>query len=209
MALSAVSSSSKDCRLKELILASASPRRKEILEKFDIPFRIEPSPLEEVFTNDPPADQAAFLSKAKIKTLLDIKPDLSSRLVLGADTCIDLDGRIIGKPGNRKEAETILRRFSGRTHLVITALTLYTADKGEYITETQTAGVKFAEIPEDLLSWYLDTGEWIGAAGGYRIQEKGALLVDSIIGDFYTIMGLPIRLFYGMLASQDPRFYAG
>ena len=194
--------------MKEIILASASPRRKEILEKFDIPFRIVPSPLEEVFTDDPPAEQAAFLSKAKIKTLLDIKPDLSSRLVLGADTCIDLDGRIIGKPGNREEAETILRRFSGRTHSVITALTLYTPDKGEYKTETQTAGVKFAEIPEDLLSWYLDTGEWAGAAGGYRIQEKGALLVDSIIGDFYTIMGLPIRLFYGMLASQELRFTA-
>lgn len=194
--------------MKELILASASPRRREILEKFDIPFRIVPSPLEEVFTDKPPAVQAASLSRAKVEALLESRPELLSMFILGADTCIDLDGEIIGKPRDKQEAESILRKFSGRTHSVITALTLYTADKGEYMTETQTAGVKFAEIPEDLLLWYLDTEEWIGAAGGYRIQEKGALLVDSIIGDFYTIMGLPIRLFYGMLASQELRFTA-
>ena len=195
--------------MNELILASNSPRRREILSRFEIPFSVITSPLEEVFNGDPPAVQAVRLSREKIEALIKARPGLSSRLILGADTCIDLDGKIIGKPANPDEARSILQAFSGRTHLVVTALTLYNGEKGIYTGRTDTAQVKFTDLSEDFIDWYLSTDEWKGAAGGYRIQEKGTLLIDSIIGDFYTIMGLPIRLFYGMLASQDSRYNTG
>lgn len=195
--------------MENIILASASPRRKEILTKFEIPFSAAASPLVETFNDDPPEDQVKRLSKGKIESLLKKQPDLAARLILGADTCINLDGKIIGKPENKSEAEGMLKDFSGRRHCVITALTLYNGKTGVYTTKTDTAEVKFTLLSPELLKWYLSTEEWKGVAGGYRIQEKGALLIESIIGDFYTIMGLPIRLFYGMLAPQDPRFYVG
>ncbi len=195
--------------MNKLVLASRSPRRKEILKKFGIPFIPEVSPLIEEFTDAPPLEQVLDLSRAKIEALLDEKPGLSDSLILGADTCIDLNGKIIGKPGSRKEAERMILDFSGLTHSVITGLTLYNGRTGGYIQRYASAEVKFAVLSGKLAGWYADTGEWQGAAGGYRIQEKGALLIESIKGDYYTVMGLPIRLFYGMLSSQDPDFDIG
>jgi len=195
--------------MNKLILASQSPRRKEILKKFGIPFITEVSPLVEKFTDAPPSEQVIDLSRAKVRALLDKRPDLSGSMILGADTCIDLNGKIIGKPGNREEALRMILDFSGITHQVITGLTLYNGRTGTFIQRHASADVRFAVLSEKLAEWYVETGEWKGVAGGYRIQEKGALLIESIKGDYYTVMGLPIRLFYGMLSSQDPDFDIG
>ncbi len=192
--------------MEPLILASRSPRRKEILEKFNIPYTAIPSPLKEEFNHDPPLEQVKRLSKEKVDALLKTSPSLSSRLILGADTAIVFDGSIMGKPVNAMHAEEMLRHFSGKTHQVITGLTLYNGETKNYLQETESASVSFAPLQEEEIQWYLSTKEWKGVAGGYRIQEKGALLIKSISGSYYTIMGLPIQLFYGMLKRQIPQF---
>ncbi len=195
------------CRtMQKLILASQSPRRMEILRKFDIPFTAVPASLEERFNNDPPEDQVLRLSKEKVDALLKEKPELSLNLVLGADTCISFNHKIIGKPSNSAHAEKILRDFSGKTHQVITGLTLYNGQTQEYIQKSEQAEVTFAPVSDEEIRWYLATDEWKGVAGGYRIQEKGALLIQCISGSYYNIMGLPIRLFYGMLTTQNPQY---
>jgi len=189
-------------KMDNIILASNSPRRSEILKKFDIPFSIETSPYKEIFTDEHPGIQVLNLSKGKIKALLESKPELKSSLILGADTCINLEGKIIGKPNTKKEAQKCLNSFSGRTHQVITGLTLYNGITGFFVQNKSITDVNFAELTTKEISWYLETMEWKGVAGGYRIQEKGSLLIDSISGSWYNVMGLPIRLFYGMVASQ-------
>lgn len=188
--------------MDELILASGSPRRREILEKFNIPFSIKTSPYKEFFTKEQPEIQVLKLSEGKIKALLESQPGLKDSLILGADTCINLDGKIIGKPETKEEAEVYIRSFSGRTHQVVTGLTLYNGKTGIFIQDKSSTDVIFAKLSTKEIDWYLDTMEWKGVAGGYRIQEKGSLLINSISGSWYNVMGLPIRLFYGMVASQ-------
>ncbi|MCD6398032.1 MAG: septum formation protein Maf [Spirochaetaceae bacterium] len=188
--------------MDKLILASNSPRRKEILEKFKIPFSIKTSTYKEIFTNEKPEAQVLKLSKGKIQALLELNPELKSSLILGADTCIDLDGSIIGKPDTKREAKEFLVSFSGRSHKVITGLTFYNGKNSTYTQDKSITLVDFANLTEKAINWYLNTNEWKGAAGGYKIQEQGYLLTSSISGSWYNVMGLPIRLFYGMVASQ-------
>lgn len=188
--------------MDNLILASSSPRRKEILEKFRIPFIVRPAPYVELFTDEDPEKQVLNLSKNKVVSLLNSYPDLTGSIILGADTCIDIDGKIIGKPDSLIEAEVILNSLSGRTHKVITALTLYNGKTSTFIRNRGITEVTFADLSSREINWYLKTGEWQGAAGGYRIQEQGSLLIERINGSWYNVMGLPIRLFYGMVASQ-------
>ena len=192
----------KQSKMNNLILASNSPRRREILEKFDIPFSIETSQYEEFFTDEHPEIQVLNLSKGKIKALLESKPEFKSSIILGADTCINLDGKMIGKPGTKTEAKEMLNSFSGRTHQVITGLTLYNGITGLFFQNKSITDVIFAKLDTKEIAWYLGTKEWKGVAGAYRIQGKGSLLIKSISGSWYNVMGLPIRLFYGMVASQ-------
>ncbi len=188
--------------MNNLILASNSPRRKEILEKFKITFFVRTSPYNEIFTDEKPEIQVLNLSKGKIISLLKFNPELKNSIILGADTCIDLDGEIIGKPDTEKQAKDFLTSFSGRSHKVITGLTLYNGKNYTYTQNKSITLVNFAELTIAEIKWYLKTNEWQGAAGGYRIQEQGYLLTNSITGSWYNVMGLPIRLFYGMVASQ-------
>ncbi|MCK5200505.1 MAG: septum formation protein Maf [Spirochaetales bacterium] len=188
--------------MDRLILASTSPRRAEILEKFSIPFSVEPSPYEEIFTDEHPEIQVLKLSKNKVEALLEAKPELKRSVILGVDTCINLDGNIIGKPKSAREAAELLQSFSGRIHQVITGLTLYNGKNEQLTQDKAVTNVVFANLSEQEISWYLSTAEWKGAAGGYRIQDQGALLISSINGSWYNVMGLPIRLFYGMVAAQ-------
>ena len=188
--------------MDNLILASSSPRRKEILEKFNIPFSAVKSPYEEVFTNQQPEIQVLNLSKGKVDALIESDDYYKDSIILGADTCINLDGSIIGKPKSKTEAAEYLNSFSGRTHQVITGLTLYNGKTNQFIQEFSVTDVIFANLTIKEIEWYLKTMEWKDVAGGYRIQEKGSLLINSISGSWYNVMGLPIRLFYGMVASQ-------
>jgi len=188
--------------MQHLVLASTSPRRHELLEKLGISFTPVAPEYEESFDDRPPRIQTMYLAQQKVNSVLQHSPQHEHDFVLGADTCIDLDGRILGKPNSRSEARRFLQHMAGRTHRVITALSLWNGTTKKFINETETTLIHVAQLSAAEIEWYLATGEWEGAAGGYRIQGRGSLFVEQIEGCFFNVMGLPIRRFYGMLQSQ-------
>ena len=197
-----------------LVLASASPRRRELLDRLGLHFDVVPSPFEEVLDDRPPVQQSEELARGKIEHLLAEHPDLRSRYVLGADTVIDVDGRVLGKPDDRAEAAEFLSILSGRRHRVITSLALHAPNPAAAAHTRQTGGgaetthvrtettdITVAPLSAREKEWYLATGEWEGAAGGYRIQGLGAVFIERIEGCYFNEMGLPLRLFYVMVGE--------
>jgi len=188
--------------MEKIILASASPRRRELLERIGIPFTVMPSDYEEVFDSSPPLDQVRYLAEMKVRRLHSLHPETRKRLVLGADTCIDLKGRILGKPRDRSEARRFLKEMSGTEHRVLTGVALWDGSTQHMQVDAAVTTIHVAVLDNREIDWYLDTGEWEGAAGGYRIQGKGSMFVERIDGCFFNVVGLPIRLFYGMVHAQ-------
>ncbi|MEA2351980.1 MAG: nucleoside triphosphate pyrophosphatase [Thermoleophilaceae bacterium] len=166
-----------------LVLASRSPQRKAILEQLGIGFVVKPANVDESTKGDP--------RSLVIENALKKARAVVGGLVLGADTEVHLDGRVFGKPGNEEEAQLLLRRLSGRTHEVWGGIALVTAD-GEERTASAVTRVRFRSLEPPLLSWYLASGEWRDRAGGYAIQGRGAAFVESIDGDFWNVVGLPV-----------------
>ena len=137
--------------------------------------------------------------------------------ILGADTIIELDGRIMGKPASADEARTMLSSLSAKEHRVLTGVSLLKAsienpasskstlviDKPKFATECDVTLVRFSKLSNDEIEWYLRSCEWRDAAGSYKIQQKGACLVESIFGSYSNVVGLPIRRIYGMLLEQN------
>ena len=165
-----------------LVLASRSPQRKAILEQLGIEFRVEPADVEEVTEGDP---RTVVVENALRKARA-----VDGELVLGADTEVFLDGKVYGKAGNEGEAEAFLRSLSGRTHEVWGGVSLVDAETertGHAVTK-----VTFAPLTEGQIAWYLSTGEWRDRAGAYAIQGRGSVLVDSVEGDFWNVVGLPV-----------------
>ena len=166
-----------------LVLASRSPQRRAILEQLGIDFRVEPADVEEETSGNP----RSLVTENALRKARAVDGDL----VLGADTEVHLDGRIFGKPETEAEARTLLHRLSGRTHEVWGGIALRTAT-GDERTAVAVTKVRFALIEPPLLDWYLASDEWRDRAGGYAIQGRGAALVDSIEGDFWNVVGLPV-----------------
>jgi septum formation protein len=189
-----------------LILASASPRRKELLSRLGIPFEVKALDTPEPLDQSPPSEQVVRLALAKLKAFRSAYPT-TKRPILCADTCVDIDGRILGKPSNEEEAEKMLFQLSGRWHRVITALALGLEGQSPII-KTAVTEVRFAELTKAEVDWYIKTEEWQDVAGAYRIQEQGALLIEEIRGCFYNVMGLPLRLVYGMLRDTVPDVFS-
>ena len=174
-----------------LVLASRSPQRKQILEQLGIEFRIEPADVEEI-TAGSPRDVVVENALRKARAV-------EGDPVLGADTEVFLDGRIFGKADTEEEAEAHLRALSGQTHEVWGGIALIEA--GEERTAHAVTRVRFTELGEELLAWYLATGEWRDRAGAYAIQGRGSALVDAVEGDFWNVVGLPVA----ELRSLAPR----
>jgi nucleoside triphosphate pyrophosphatase len=168
-----------------VILASGSPRRKAILEQLGIEFRVEAPEVEEIARGEPrQAVRENALRKARAVAS-------AGERVLGADTAVVLDGRIFGKPRDEAEAETFLRRLSGRTHEVMSGIALREPDGAER-TDVAVTRVRFRRLEKPDLDWYLATGEWADRAGAYAIQGRGAALVEEIEGDYWNVVGLPV-----------------
>jgi septum formation protein len=166
-----------------LILASASPQRRAILEQVGIDFEVRPTGVEEVASGDP---EAAAAENARRKALAQ-----PGELVLGADTDVALDGALLGKPADAARAADFLWRLSGRTHHVVGAIAL--AAHGTLVAEAlEVTPVRFRTLDAATVDWYLATGEWRGRAGGYAIQRRGAALVERIEGDYLNVVGLPL-----------------
>lgn len=173
----------------ELILASGSPRRKELLAQTGRPFRIIVSDADEIETADmPPTEVAMRNARAKALAIAATAP--ANATVIGADTIVVLDGRIFGKPADEADARRMLAELSGRTHQVITGVCLVRNGQTEAFAET--TDVRFKEISAEDIAAYVATGEPLDKAGAYGIQGRGGAFVDSVDGDYDNVVGLPV-----------------
>ena len=175
-----------------MILASNSQRRQEILKDVGFNFRVITSNIEE--TSDKKIITERILDIAE-KKLEQIAKNNKNKFILAADTVVELNGKIFGKPKNREEAFSFLKTLSGQIHRVITAYVFKNISKNILIKEIVVSEVKFFDLDDETINWYLDTGEPFDKAGAYGIQGYGRILVEKINGDFYSIMGFPISNF--------------
>ncbi|MGA9876236.1 MAG: Maf family protein [Solirubrobacteraceae bacterium] len=173
-----------------LVLASASPQRRAILERLGVRFTVRPTGVEEIEQGEP--EQVAVenaLRKARAAYEAGAEAD-TRETVLGCDTLVALGQCIYGKPADEDAARETLRALAGATHTVFSGIALLSA--GEQQVALARTQVSFRECSEDLIDWYLACGEWRGRAGGYAIQGLGAVLVREIHGDYENVVGLPL-----------------
>ncbi|WP_110927091.1 Maf family protein [Bacillus massiliglaciei] len=174
--------------MQPLILASSSPRRKELIRLLQIPFEAVPADVSEDFEPGTPAEQVVqelALRKAKAVAL-----SHESNYVIGSDTVVVLDGEILGKPADRGDAKRMLLSLSGRDHYVCTGAAIVQGSREKVFAEKTK--VTFWELSEAEIDRYLDSGEPFDKAGSYGIQGYGSLLVKKLDGDYYTVVGLPV-----------------
>ena len=195
--------------MSQIILASQSPRRKELLEQIGLDFEICPAKGEEIITKTIPEEVVMELSKQKAEEVAAMVSSFgeehkdittpSDILVIGADTVVAYDGKILGKPVNEADAKRMLTMLSGNTHSVFTGVTLVLIDKsgraGELVFYEKT-DVKMHEMSELEIDRYIATGEPMDKAGSYGIQGKCAIYIEKIDGDYNNVVGLPITRIY-------------
>ena len=179
-----------------LVLASGSPQRRAILAQLGLEFDVVVPEVAE--REDGPAGEVA-VHNAALKARA-----VGGELVIGADTVVALDGRVHGKPRDRAEAEETLRTLAGRTHDVVSGVAVRRG-RGPVATAAAWTAVRFRVRDDDLLRWYLDSGEWRGRAGGYAIQGRGAALVAGIEGDYLNVVGLPLAALLDLVPDLLPR----
>lgn len=187
-----------DLKNKRIILASASPRRKELLAGLCIDFEVDTrNNFEETYSPDTPHEQIPeVLSEGKSYGFH--RPLESDEILITSDTLVLCEGHVMGKPRNREEAYEMLKLLSGRSHKVITGVTIRNYEKS--ITESDTAIVHFKELTDNEIYYYIDNFKPFDKAGAYGIQEWiGYIGIDRIEGSYFTIMGFPVHLVYQML----------
>jgi septum formation protein len=186
--------------VSRLILASASPRRRELLATAGLPFSVRSRPVEEVRAlGEAPEEYARRLARAKAEAAW----ESADEIVLGADTIVVLDDRVLEKPVDAADAVSMLRALSGRTHTVITAICLRHA--GGEIVDAASTRVHFVELDEAEIEDYVASGEPMDKAGAYGIQGLASKFVDRIEGCYFNVMGLPLPLVYRHLkALREP-----
>lgn len=187
-----------------IVLASGSPRRRELLEKLGIPHVVDAPHIDERYEPaELPQVHAARLAREKALVVVERRPH---DLVLAADTVVVVDDQVLGKPVSPADAERMLRTLSGRVHRVVTAVALAHAD--QVWERCDITRVWFRSISEDDIQAYVATGEPLDKAGAYAAQGLGCVLVDRIEGDFFGVMGLPLRLVVELLetAGEPYRF---
>lgn len=186
--------------MEPVILASASPRRRELLSQAGISFVMQPGNVEEDLSQleGSPAEKAKQLAFMKAREIADRNRE---GLVLGADTIVVVDGMIFGKPENNADARCMLMELSGREHSVITGLALIDSFSGEFRMDHEETRVRFARLTEDEIEAYIRTGEPFDKAGAYALQGMGALLVEGIVGCYSNVVGLPLMRLRKLLAE--------
>ena len=183
--------------MKTIILASASPRRKEILEKTGLKFKVDKSDCEEKADSGMrPHEIARFLSREKARH---VAGKYRNALVIAADTLVVLRDRLFGKPRNEEEAREILKALSGKAHSVITGFTIIDTTSNKELSRSVESKVFFKRLSTDEIDAYIRSGEPLDKAGAYGIQGLGALMVRRIEGDFFNVVGLPLYALAGSL----------
>lgn len=187
-----------DRRAAPLVLASRSPRRADLLSMLGIPFEVDPADIpEEVLPGEDPVAHTRRLAEGKARTVAGRRP---GRLVLGGDTVVVRDGTILGKPRDIHHAVAMLVSLAGRAHEVVSALALAEPDGCVHAGVSRTT-VWLRSFGEEEARAYVATGEPMDKAGAYAIQGAGAVLVESLDGDYFTVVGLPVPLFVGLLGA--------
>lgn len=188
---------------RHLILASGSPRRRHLLELIGVDFVVKPADVDETpLIGENPV---TFASRAARDKALDVSTAHPGRLVLGADTVVEVDREILGKPVSEDEASSMLRRLSGRSHLVHTAVSLVNDSTVHDIVDT--ARVQFVNLTDDMIRWYVATGEPTDKAGAYAVQGLGGLLVARVDGSPNTVIGLPVHRLPELFATHHIDFW--
>ena len=189
--------------MEPIILASASPRRQEYFRLLGLPFSsLSPSVTECIDVGEEPRSAAVRLAAQKVDSIVQILKKDRPAWVVGADTIIALDGKIYGKPLTMEDAARILRLFSGKTHAVYSAVALYNPNSRAIDCRSVLSAVTFAPLSDGEIEWYLTTGEWIDAAGAYKIQGRASCFITRIEGSYSSIVGLPLHEFYAMLKAN-------
>lgn len=187
----------------KFILASGSPRRKEILENISLEFEIMADESDEIMIEgEKPYDTVKRLSMQKAKNIASRVEAEENTIVIGADTVVSIDEKILGKPKDEREAKDMLLTLSGRINTVYTGLAVLETQSGKAVSEFVSTGVKFRSLSEKEIENYIKSGEPMDKAGAYGIQKIGGLFVESINGDYFNVVGLPLcRL--GEILSEE------
>lgn len=187
-------------QIPELILASASPRRQELLTKMGLRFRVQPADVDET-CDGTPDERVAILSERKARGVMQAG---AQGVIVASDTLVALDGRALGKPADRADAIAMLTALSGRAHDVYTGVCLLDTNSGKCETIVERTGIHFVKIADEAIEAYVDSGEPMDKAGAYAIQGGAGQYVDQIDGSFDNVMGFPTEAFAEMLQ----RFFA-
>lgn len=187
-----------------IILASKSPRRRELLESLGIRFEVIVSNADESCTADDPAALVREISvrkaQAGVNLLSDSGEDVSDTLIIASDTVVFCGDEILGKPVDRADAARMMRLLSGRRHSVYSGISVIYG--GRVAQDVSITDVGFGEIGEDELRWYLECADYSDKAGAYAVQGEAALFIDGIAGDYFTVVGLPLRRLYMLLRRE-------
>ena len=188
-----------------IILASQSPRRRELLTLVGIPHEVVPANIDESLLPDElPATHAERLARSKAEVIAAREPDA---VIIGSDTIVVLDGDILGKPNDAAEAARTLKRLSGRTHTVLTAVAV--AYHGRTVSGVESVEVTFRPLSTTQIEEYIATGEPMDKAGAYGIQGFGAVIVERVHGDYFAVMGLALGRLVGLLEQVGLSYHYG
>lgn len=182
-----------------VVLASASPRRRQLLRILGLEHLVDPAGIDEAPAPGEPA--GAFARRAAADKAREVAGRHPGAPVLGADTVVEVDGRILGKPADDNEARMMLRALSGREHHVHSGLALAVDDRLTALVDT--AAVRFRSLDEGMIDWYVTTGEPRDKAGAYGVQGAGGLLVEAVFGSPHTVVGLPVHRLPELFAAAD------
>lgn len=184
-----------------LVLASQSPRRRDLLHRLGLTFEVCPSDTDEVMPEGhPPGPAVEHLALEKAGTVAPRRPEA---LMLAADTIVVLDGDVLGKPPDPEQAAAMLRRLSGRTHTVYTGIALLHPPSARSISAHEATQVTFASLSDREIAAYVATGSPLDKAGAYGIQDDlGALFVEGVRGDYYNVVGLPLHRLYRLVRTH-------
>jgi len=182
-----------------VVLASASPRRRELLRLVGIDYEVRPADIDESYLpGEVPREHAERLARGKAEAIAALAG--SEAVTIGSDTIVVVDGDVLGKPRDRQHAAQMLRRLSGRSHIVMTGVAV--SWRGTTLSGVEEVGVTFRVLSDDEIERYIDTGEPMDKAGAYGIQGFGATIVERVDGDYFAVMGLALNRLARLLADS-------
>jgi septum formation protein len=186
-----------------VILASASPRRRELLNLIGIEHEVRPANIDETYlAGEAPREHAERLAREKAVAI-----EAPEAITIGSDTIVVVDGRVLGKPRDREHAAEMLRQLSGRSHVVMTGVAAKW--RGKLVSGLEEVGVTFRPLRDDEIDRYIDTGEPMDKAGAYGIQGFGATIVERVDGDYFAVMGLPLNRLARLLETLGLNYAFG